>query len=113
MPMDLIKKSVSFLLLSHNTVGKQERPIRSLVLVTALPLQGEFICMGEQFLLAFKISWILKGKDQSCHIFFLQSIIAISNNKPHAKQRLVVNTIFQVVIILIKDHNDLALATEL
>lgn len=49
MPMDLIKKSVSSLPLPHNTVGKQERPIRSLVLVTALPLQGEFICMGEQF----------------------------------------------------------------
>lgn len=49
MPMELIKKSVSSLPLPHNTVGKQERPIRSLVLVTALPLQGEVICMGEQF----------------------------------------------------------------
>ena len=43
----------------HRVRNKKERFARG-VLATALPLQGACIRTGEQFLLAFKIFWILK-----------------------------------------------------
>ena len=70
MPMDLIKKSVSSLPLPHNNVGKQERPIRSLVLLPPYLSRVNLSVWENSFLLAFKISRILKGKEESCHSFF-------------------------------------------